>query len=58
MGLVLFEMNFIEWITFYPGGLSILRRTIKDGVPFPGDLFVFSHEDIGIDPSCVSLINK
>lgn len=48
MGLVLFEMNFIEWITFYPGGLSILRRTIKDGVPFPGDLFVFSHEDIGI----------
>lgn len=46
------------WSEFYSaGGPCILRRIIKDGVPFPGDLFVLSHKDIGI-LHVISLVNK
>ena len=46
VGLLLYEMNFMEWFPFYPGGLSVLRKTIKDSVPLPGDLFLLSHKVI------------
>lgn len=46
------------WFEFYlVGGLCILRRIIKDGVFFFGDLFVFSYKDIGIF-YVIFLVNK
>lgn len=47
VGLLLYEMNFMEWFPFTPGGLSVLRKTIKDSVFFRETCFFSVIKTLG-----------